>query len=453
MQLRPYQAKLIEDIKERLRSGKRSVCAVLGCGGGKSVICADIARTATEKGNRVLFLVHRKELCEQIAGTFRAYGVDTELCDIFMVQTVSRRLDRIQPPKLIITDECHHCLSDTYSRVYDRFPDATLLGFTATPCRMNEGGLGNVYESLIESVSTKWLIENNYLAPYKYYSVRLADASKVHTKRGDYDSGEIAALMQQGHIYGDTVKTFKELACGKKAIVYCASVKASKETAQAFASEGITAAHLDGTTNAAERTDTIKAFRDGKISVLCNVDLFGEGFDVPDCECVILLRPTKSLTLFIQQSMRSMRYKQGKTALIIDHVGNIYLHGFPDDAREWTLESKRRKQENGVHIKQCRECYACMPSLAKVCPECGYAFTAEEMRKYTKVDAEMEEIKRQDTLKALPHDAYRKITTFNGLREFQKAHGYQFLWVLHKCRELSIAIPPKYKFMMRRFLA
>lgn len=192
--LRPYQQDLIDDIRSALASGYHSICAVLGCGGGKSIIQGSIAAMATAKNNRVLFLVHRKELCQQITGTFTACGVDFNRCSVMMVQTASRRISRLTEPALIIVDEAHHILSNSYTRILERFPAAVVLGFTATPQRMNEGGLGAVFQQLIESVSTEWLIQNHYLAPYKYYGVQLADASKLHTKQGDYDRQEVEEL-------------------------------------------------------------------------------------------------------------------------------------------------------------------------------------------------------------------------------------------------------------------
>lgn len=451
MQLRPYQTDLITKIKTELRAGKRSVCAVLGCGGGKSVICADIAKSSTDKGNRVLFLVHRIELCEQVSGTFKAYGVNMSLCDVCMVQTATRRLTKIPEPQLIITDECQHSLSATYRKIYNYFPGSTRLGFTATPCRMNEGGLGAVYESLVESVSTKWLVENNYLAPFKYYSVKLADANNLHTSHGDYDSRELAALMEQRAIYGDTVSNYMNIANGKQAIVYLSSVEASKATAAAFIDHCIYAVHLDGTTPKDERESSIRKFRDGRIKILCNVDLLGEGLDVPDCECVILLRPTKSLTLYIQQSMRSMRYKPHKTAIIIDHVGNVFRHGFPDEAREWTLESKKRKQENSVHVKQCPECFACMPTLTRICPECGHEFTPEQCTIKTVIDTKLQEITERELLACKPFNYYKQIQTFDGMVKFQQAKKFKFGWTIHKCIEQNIPLPDKYDYMIRRF--
>ena len=220
---------------------------------------------------------------------------------------------------------------------------------------MNKGGLGEVYDKLITSVTTQWLIEHNYLSPYKYYSVKLADTSGLHIKAGDYKADEIVELMQNKEIYGETVKQWEKLAKNKKTIAYCASVEAAEETAEQFRQAGYTAASLSGSTPKELRAQIMQEFRDSKIMILTNCELFGEGLDVPDCECTVLLLPTQSLTLYIQQSMRSMRYMPGKTAIIIDHVGNCYLHGLPDDNREWTLEPKK-KQENIVKIRECPQC-------------------------------------------------------------------------------------------------
>ena len=449
MELRPYQENLITDIRHAFNSGKHSVCAVLGCGGGKSVIEGMIAKSAVKKNNKVLFLVHRKELCQQITNTFLDCGVDLSGCQIAMVQTVTRRLGSMAKPQLIITDEQHHGLSASYQRIYDYWPDVPRVGFTATPMRMNEGGLGKICDTLIESVSTPWLIANHYLAPYRYFSAKLADAENLHTKRGDYDAEEVAELMESGVIYGQTVKNWLNIASGKKTIVYCASVKASMETAESFKAAGISAAHIDGTTPAILRQQLVVEFKAGKITVLCNVELFGEGFDVPDCECVVLLRPTKSLTLYIQQSMRSMRYLPNKIAIIIDHVGNVFRHNFPDADHEWTLAAKRQKQKNVIHIKECPICYYVMPNTEKACPSCGYVFTKQEMSESEVMDIELEELKQIDILKSLPYNHYRKIKTFEELILFQKAKKYKFSWALHKATELGLSIPSKYDYMMR----
>lgn len=448
MKLREYQADLIGKIRFAILHGHKSIVSVLGCGGGKSVIQAEIAHSATDKGNRVLFLVHRKELCEQITNTFIAQGVDMDRCSVSMVQTVSRHIDKLPEPQIIITDEAHHSTANSYKKIYEAFPDALRLGFTATPCRLNAGGLGEVYDKLITSVTTQWLIEHQYLSPYKYYSVKLADTSGLHVKAGDYKADEVAELMQNNEIYGETVKQWEKLAKGKKTIAYCASVEAAEETAEQFRQAGYTAASLSGRTSKELRARIMQEFRESKIMVLTNCELFGEGLDVPDCECTVLLRPTQSLTLYIQQSMRSMRYMPGKTAIIIDHVGNCYLHGLPDDNREWTLEPKA-KQQNMVKIRECPMCFSVYPPTKQKCPYCGYAAVKEIQRKEKKtVEIDLVEMQRQEEIK---NTKYTDLTaeSWSDVERIRKARGYKIQWAVRFAVLHDIPVPHKYDNMRR----
>lgn len=377
--LRPYQEDILNAVRQAYREGYKRPCVVLPCGGGKSCITAEIARQATCKGNRVLFLVHRRELVEQIRQTFFLWGVDLSLCRVEMVQAACRRLKKLPEPRLIITDENHHCLAASYRKIYAAFPNAQCLGVTATPVRLNGGGLGEVNDRLVVGVTAKWLIANHFLAPYDYFAPPVADLSGLHTKRGEFVTSEVVSSLDKSTIYGDVVEHYRRLAPGLKAVCYCASVRHSQEMAERFCRAGIPAAHIDGETPKAERGRIIQQFRDGELQILCNVDLISEGFDVPDCSCAILLRPTQSLTLFIQQSMRCMRYQPDKRAVIIDHVGNYTRFGMPDDDREWTLEPKRKKKKmvaDGETIRQCPKCFYTFRT-APECPSCGYEFPRE----------------------------------------------------------------------------
>lgn len=278
--------------------------------------------------------------------------------------------------------------------------------------------------------------------------MKLADTSGLHVRAGEYKADEVAELMQHKEIYGGTVEQWEKLAKGKKTIVYCASVEASRLTAEEFCKAGYTAASLDGTTDKEERQSVMEQFRNGDIMILCNMDLFGEGLDVPDCECTVLLRPTQSLTLYIQQSMRSMRYMPDKTAIIIDHVGNCYLHGLPDDDRVWTLEPKK-KQENTVKIRECPNCYAVYPPTMQKCPYCGYMAVKEIQRKDKKVvDIDLVEMKRQDDIRST-RLADAQLETWAEVVEFQKLHGYKFAWCIRFAAMHEIPIPRKYNYMRR----
>ena len=440
MNLRPYQNELVEQVRGAWREGFKAPCIVLGCGGGKSCIVAEIARRTTWNGKRVLFLVHRRELVDQIFRTFVRWGVLMDLCTVGMVQTITRRLKKLPRPALIITDENHHSMAQSYKRIYDYYADVPRVGVTATPVRLNGDGLGDVNDKLIIGKSTKWLIDNHYLAPYDYYAPSVADLTGLHTRMGEYVREDIEKAMINNTVFGDVVHYYRKLANGKRAVCYCASIRHSEATAAAFRDAGIPAAHIDGSTPKAERDRIIRAFRDGEVTILCNVDLISEGFDVPDCACAILLRPTHSLTLYIQQAMRCMRYRDGKRAVIIDHAGNYARHGMPDDDRTWTLEKKKRRSfkkeedEQAERVRQCSECFFTfsMAEHASRCPHCGYVFPKRE--RTVEVDAAAELIKVEG-FRLRYGDTPEACGSYPELLDYAKAHGYKPGWAYFQARK------------------
>jgi superfamily II DNA or RNA helicase len=393
-----------------------------------------MAKRTTMKKNRVLFLVHRQELCEQIEDTFNWWGVDMNYCQVGMVQTITRRLTKTQAPKLIITDENHHCLANSYKKIYSHFEDAFKIGVTATPIRLNGSGLGDINDSLIDTVSCKWLIKNGFLAPFDYYAPPIADLSGLKSKMGEFIVGETEERLNKPAICGDVINYYKRLADGKKAICYCVSVSHSQVMADTFNHNGISASHIDGTTPKEERKKIVSDFRSGKIKILCNVDLISEGFDVPDCEVAILLRPTQSLTLYIQQSMRCMRYQDGKRALVIDHVGNAFRFGLPDMDREWSLESRKsKKQEGGVKVRQCPECFFTHEPAGE-CPMCGFI--------YPKKERTLEEIKDAALIKIneiiLDYSKPEDCQSMSELVAFGKKRGFKPGWAYFQAKRLGV---------------
>lgn len=445
MQLRAYQNDVVEQVRQAWRQGYKAPCIVLPCGGGKSCIVAEMARRTTWGGKRVLFLVHRRELVEQIKKTFIHWGVDMSLCEVGMVQTFTRRLKKLRKPALIITDENHHSLAGSYKRIYEYFSEVPRVGVTATPIRLNGDGLGDVNDKLIIGVSAKWLIENKCLAPYDYYAPDVADLTGLHTKMGEYVAADIEKAMIKNTVFGDVIKYYKQLADSKKTVCYCSSVKHSQKMAERFCMAGISARHIDGATPKSERDRIIADFRSGKITVLCNVDLISEGFDVPDCECVILLRPTKSLTLYIQQSMRCMRYRTDKRAVIIDHVGNYARHGMPDDDREWSLDKKDRtagkKQRcEDKKVKQCPECFYTFSADRTVngrivyCPNCGYEFPSAEREPDTDDSIGLVKVEGFKLDFSSPSDC----RSYPELLEYAKNHGYKAGWAYYQAKNRGL---------------
>ena len=441
MPLREYQNNIINDVREAYRKGSKAPCIVLPCGGGKSVIVAEIAKRTTAKGNRVLFIVHRKELCDQIRNTFEAWGVDMDLCTIGMVQTVCRHLEAIAPPALIITDENHHSKANSYMKIYKAFPDAHRVGVTATPVRLDGSGLKDVNDELVVGVNAKWLINNHYLAPYDYYAPSIVDLTEVKTVRGEFDTKSVEKVMLKRAIFGDVIANYKKLADGKQAICYCASIRHSIAMADAFNAAGINARHIDGETPKDERDRVIEMFRSDQIDILCNVDLISEGFDVPDCECAILLRPTKSLTLYIQQSMRCMRYKEGKQAIIIDHVGNYARFGLPDADRQWTLEGRPKqkkdtKKDEGESIHLCKNCFRVFPDIingkkASACPFCGYVLPKSKREVKEEKQAVLQKIEGF----VLHYDSPDQCNSYAELLSYAKKKGYKPGWAYYQAKK------------------
>lgn len=436
MPLRKYQNDVISGVKQAYKNGKKAPCIVLPCGGGKSVIVAEIAKRTTDKGNRVLFIVHRKELCDQIRRTFCQWGVNMNLCLIGMVQTICRRLNKIDYPALIITDENHHSKATSYRRIYDAFPKAHRVGVTATPVRLDGSGLKDVNDQLVVGVDAKWLIQNHFLAPYDYFAPTLVDLEAVRVVKGDFDTKQTEEIMMKRAVFGNVIKNYQQFADKKQAICYCTTIKHSLEMEKAFNQAGIIARHIDGTTSKAERDKIIEMFRNHQIDILCNVDLISEGFDVPDCECAILLRPTKSLTLYIQQSMRCMRYKPNKRAVIIDHVGNYARFGLPDEHREWTLDGKtKRKQANQnpeVKIKCCPKCFQVfVPSDdIKACPFCGYLFPVKQRKEIEQKEAVLKKIENF----TLNYDSPDDCNSYQELIAYGKRKGYKPGWAYYQAK-------------------
>ena len=340
-------------------------------------------------------MVHRRELVEQTSQTFAAMGIPHGLIvsgaapcyelpvQIASVYTLAHRLGDGLHPDLLICDECHHSTAGTYKAILDQWPSMYVLGVTATPQRTDGTGLSDVFQSMVEGPTANDLIRMGNLSQEKAYTLPSSariDRSKFRIRHGDYVMDDVAKAMDDANIFGDIIGHYQKLIPGKRAICYCITREYSAKLAERFRAAGIPSTHVDCKTPKKEREKAVSDFREGRVSVLCNVDLFGEGFDVPAMDAVILARPTASLILHIQQTMRCMRPDPAhpdKTAIILDHVGNIQKHGLPEMDRAWSLESKKRKQA-APPVKTCPQCYLTVAASVKACPACGYVWPQDD---------------------------------------------------------------------------
>ena len=462
--LRDYQTKFINNIANSYKWNHKAVCGVMPCGAGKTVVMAWIIKHANLKGNTVLFIVHRKELISQAAHTFKNYGIDfsvinksknqidlnhkTILCS---VQTLSLNLKLIPKNmiKMIIIDECHHAKSNQYMKVLKNYPKASILGLTATPARLDGSCLGDIFDDLIVGVNAKKLISNHFLTEYDYYMPKSKiNFNNIRTAYGDFVKSDIDEECNKPQIIGDIISNYIKYANGRNAILYAASVNQSLNIVEQFKAQGYSAAHIDAKTNEKEREKLVDDFRKGKINILSNVDLFGEGFDVPCCDCVILCRPTLSLTLFIQQSMRCMRIdnnNKNKKGIIIDHVANVTRFGLPDRTREWTLDpqiAKKIKQRESKEVKSrtCEKCHTVFISKnnSTKCPKCGFInkLTGKEIEQIEGELIKIQEIQTKENKKS----ELKQCHTKTALEDYARKYHYKYAWVYVQCKLRNISM-------------
>jgi DNA repair protein RadD len=391
--LRDYQEAMILKAIGYMQAGARRILLQLATGAGKTVMAAAMHGSAMDLGLTSEFVVHRKELIDQTSRTFTAFGIphgfiaaghpfDDASVMIAGVQTLVNRLEQLLPPNLAIIDEAHHATAASWQRVLDAY-DGFLIGLTATPERLDGKGLDEHFDVMIEGPPVAELIARGFLSDFDYYAPGQPDLTGIHTLGGDFNRGEIAELMDKPKLIGDMVEHYLRLARGQQGIVFAASREHSRHLADAFNSNGVQAAHVDGAMPDKERERIVEAHRRGDLDVMTNVDLFGEGFDVPGIVYCGLGRPTKSLSLYLQQVGRALRMFDGKPdAIIADHAGNAFRHGLPDDPRRWSLQGRAvRERMSGANdalpVRQCKQCFRVSPSTVETCPGCGTEFPAQ----------------------------------------------------------------------------
>lgn len=413
--LRDYQQDAVTAVRESFRLGHRRPLLVSPTGSGKTVVFSYITASAAAKGNRTLVLVHRQELVRQAHESLASMDVPhgliasgrtadpSQVTQIASVQTLVRRLDRIRPPDLIVVDEAHHATAGAWSAVLEAFPQARVLGVTATPQRLDGKGLGTVFDDLIRGPEVADLIGRGYLCRPVYYAPKTVDMTGVKITAGDYNRAEVAERMDRPTITGDAVNHYRNYADGQACVVFCTGLKHAEHVCQAFNTAGYRFAVLDGTLAPEERASRVLSLGAGRLHGLVTVDIVSEGFDLPIVACAILLRPTASLSLHLQQIGRTLRLAPNKPrAVILDAVGNCRRHGLAEEVRDWTLDGAARRNRAGKQddIEAARTCPTCFAvhTPSPNCPQCLHVYEIKD-RIPNHVDGELEELHARQALR------------------------------------------------------
>ena len=346
-----------EDMKERIEKAMRlhrSVMAQMPTGTGKTylltaVIDSFVSHNPMEK---VWIVAHRRELVSQIDETvrkFHSYSASNTSSLLSSVKAMSiqwlmRHYDEIEEePGMIVIDEAHHALAKTYKEMWERFPKATFLGLTATPCRLNGKGFTDLFDVLVQSWSVPEFISKGRLATYDFVSIksdgvtqRLIDSLQKRGADGDYQNKEMDMLLNKKPSIERLYRSLEEYGKDRKGIVYAINISHAQKITKLYQEHGVKAIAIDSKTPATERQQDIEAFKKGDIQVLVNVDIFSEGFDCPDVEFVQLARPTLSLAKYLQMVGRGLRVAKGKkNCVIIDNVGLYRVFGLPSQVWNW----------------------------------------------------------------------------------------------------------------------
>ena len=336
----------------------RNVMVQMPTGTGKTHLLTAVVREFLHRSDtRVWIVAHRRELVEQIEETVSRYGIKKEdgTVKVMSIQWLSRnRKEADREPDLIVIDEAHHALAETYRELWDRYPDARKLGMTATPCRLNGRGFTGLFDTLITSWSIEEFIGKGWLSVFDYVSIRanskeqrLIDTLKKRGEDGDYQVKEMNEVLNRQSGIGRLYESLERYAAGKKGIVYAVSIAHARQIAAYYTAHGMRTVAIDSKTPAPERKKQVEEFRQGRIKVLVNVDIFSEGFDCPDVEFIQLARPTLSLAKYLQQVGRGLRKSGDKeSCILIDNVGLYRIFGLPTRKWDWRAMFEGRMMGN-----------------------------------------------------------------------------------------------------------
>ncbi|MCP4570557.1 MAG: DEAD/DEAH box helicase [FCB group bacterium] len=455
IELRDYQAELVNSIRNELKAGHKKIIMALPTGAGKTFILADIAKRSIDNGHKVLALMHRRQLVQQMTDRFNDYNVDsgiimsgneTELSksmQIATIQTYHRRLQLDEAERnrffvdasVVLVDEAHRSLSKTYLEALSNYEGKIIIGVTATPCLASGLGMGNYYDALVNGIGVDELIENGSLVPARYYAPSQPDLDKIKTVLGDYDKKELGKRVDNKKLIGDVFDNWARLAGDLQTIVFAVNVKHSRALCEEYVNHGVAAEHLDAHSTDEQRENVLNRLWAGDVQVVCNVGLYTEGFDYPAAGCIVLARPTKSMGLYRQMAGRGLRPSEGKSeCVIIDHGGCIDRLGLIEDDVFWSLDGKSLGFKKKVVRKKEKTLMTCdfcsFIFTGRTCPQCG-AEVKDYKAKVEAMDAKLVEVGKRKK----KYTMQEKRQWFGMFEYYRRSKGYKSGWAAHKYRE------------------
>lgn len=472
--LRDYQQAAVDALRRSVAAGKRAPVLVAPCGSGKTIMARAIVEGAIEKNRNVLFLAPRRELIYQtsaklseagihhgvmMAGEGRRPGAQVQVASL---PTLHRRLAdghaQRPPASVVLVDECHLALAKTTMDVLAGYPDAIKIGLTATPCRGDGRGLGEMFDDLVLGPSIPELTALGFLVPTRYFAPSTPDLEGVGIKMGDYNQKQLGERMDDPVLIGDVIDNWRRIAGELQTVVFAVNVAHSMHLRDEFERAGVAAEHLDASTPKDERRGILQRFEAGQTQVICNCQIFSYGIDCPPAAACVLAHPTKSLARYHQAVGRVLRPYPGKAeCLVIDHAGIVAELGFVADPQPWSLDGKRkiqdaksstaRKEPKPLTCPQCSTVFA----GAGICPACGHDMATRYAAAVEAIEAELQELTRLEDAAAVKRakkarddewPSARKERFYQELLGLAIERGYKEGWAYHKYIERFEVGPP-----------
>ena len=466
--LRPYQSAIVAKCDDVVANGKRRPIVVAPTGAGKTVIAAAMIKTAIAQSRRVLVLGHTREIIKQSSLKLSGYGIEHGIIQAGLVidlgqsvqvgsiQTLwsrAMRTDRMPLPAadLLIIDEAHHCPANTYRRIIESYPNAVLIGLTATPCRGDGRGLGGIFDVIVECPQVPALIQQGFLVRTRVYAPVDPDLADVDTRVGDYVGSQLAERMNRDDLVGDIVSHWHKYGERRKTVCFAVDVQHSIHIREEFIKSDVKAEHVDGSTPKADRDAVLARLASGETELVTNCMVLTEGWDLPDVSCAILARPTRKMGLYRQMVGRVLRPAPGKVnAIVLDHSGAVFRHGFVEDRVEWTLDPDKRAESpvhaarlagrHGPRLLECSQCTS-MRVAGEACQHCGF-LPQRPPRAIVFRDGDLVRVDRKDR-KAKPiSDPNEQMRWHAMLAYIATERGYKTGWVAHKFKQKFGYWPP-----------
>lgn len=458
MILRPYQQKALDEIRGIYAKKSKRVLLHLATGAGKTVIFCQVLKSVFEKGKHAIMVVRGRHLVSQAADRLAREGIahgvmmpghwnNNERAPIQVCSIDTLRARKKAPPAdIIIIDEAHHAVSDSYRELIAMYPDAFILAVTATP--YHDDGLGHIAREVVKPISMKNLIEQKYLVPPIYYAPSTPDMKRAKIVKGDYSASDVEKIMLDSSTYitGDIITHWRKLGENRPTICFAATIKHSEFIAAEFTKNGIACEHIEANTSQHVRDSAIERLVNGELKIITNVGILCTGVDIPQVSCIIMARPTQSYMLYVQQAGRGTRIAEGKKDFIIlDHAGNVMRHNFITLEREAVIDpvdrKKKSKKSEVENIRQCKSCFAIYEASNAGCPMCG---STPEKRMLSHRPGEL--VKLEQPFK-IDYDPKYLDTKFANFLAIAKERQYNLWWAYHQMKdEFGPAIADRYKF-------